>query len=67
MCPYILFMDICVCLHVSVHDVYVVPSEVRSGLQKLGAGVTDSCEPPCGFWASDPSPLKELSTTEPSV
>lgn len=32
-------------------------------------GVTDCCEPPCGCWESNPSPLEEqsvLPSAEPS-
>lgn len=40
----------------------------EEGVESLGIGVTDDCEPPCGSWIANPGPLQEqqaLLTTEP--
>ena len=40
------------------------------GTRSSGAGVTDSCELPCGCWELNPDPLEEqpvLLTSEPSL
>lgn len=46
-----------------------VPSYVNaSGMGPPGTEVTDSCEPPCGYWDSRPGPLRDqplLPTTKP--
>jgi hypothetical protein len=46
----------------------IVPAEEDVGAS--GTGITDGCEPPCGYWGSNPDPLQEQSvlvTAEPSL
>lgn len=43
--------------------VYLVPTELEEGIP--GAGVTDVCEPLCGYQAPTSSPLEEQP--EPSL
>lgn len=33
----------------------------EEGVRSCGTGVTDSCEPPCGCWESNSSPLQKQS------
>jgi len=43
---------------------------LQSDTELPGTGVTDGCEPPCGFWELNPSPLQEqqvLLISKPSL
>ena len=61
------FYGTCVCLSLCMHITCVYP-EVRKGVRSPGTEITDSCEPPCGHWESNPGPLQEqaLLTTKSS-
>ena len=56
-----LYLCVCLlCLHVSVHHICAwYPWRPEEGGRCPGAGATDGCEPPCGCWELNPSPLEE--------
>jgi hypothetical protein len=45
------------------------PQRPEEGVRSPGIGVTDGCEPPCGYWELNLGPLEQsvLLTTEPSL
>ena len=59
-----------VCMSMQPACVCLLPVEARIGDQPTGTGVTDICEPPCGCWVSNPTPLQDLwvlFNNEPSL
>lgn len=57
------------CTYVYVQCTCLVPTEARMEVASTGAVVTDSCEPHCGLWESNPGHLQKQvpSTVEPSL
>lgn len=47
------------CLHLSVHDMCAVPTEVKDGVRSSETGVTEGSEPPRGCWEPHLRPLEE--------
>jgi hypothetical protein len=65
---YVFWVIVWICVYV-LH-VCLVSAEARGGVRSPRTGVTCGCEPSCGCWESDLSPLEEqlvLSTAELSI
>ena len=52
-------MCVFACIYVCVPCVCLVPTEERIGVRSPETGVTDGCEPTCGFWEWNLGPLQD--------
>ena len=58
------------CMYVCAPCACLVPVDSEKDIRSPGTEVTDGCEPSCGCWELNPSPLQEhpvLLTTEKNL